>query len=245
MKFSISISLYNRLDYTKQILEKLASCKLAEEIPTTISIEPSPVLYEIAGLADAYPHPKTIFVNEYRLGCNRGIWTAINRGFETGSDFNIHIEDDILLSRDALIYFTEMARYYEKDESVFCIGGYNRDPEIKTEADMGLFFPANTFYAWSWGVWYNRWNEIKNRWAFGSNPYGQSWDCYVKHHLRGNRSTVLPSVSRVKNIGALNGTFTPSAEWHDKKHNTFDKWADDFDVTFSPKGLYKGNYIAP
>lgn len=46
--------------------------------------------------------PVVSWVNPYRKGVNINAFTTIARAFDDGSEFNVHIEDDVLLSPDAL-----------------------------------------------------------------------------------------------------------------------------------------------
>jgi hypothetical protein len=46
-----------------------------------------------------------------------------------------------------------------------------------------------------------------------------SWDVIVNHALRAGRYEVFPTVSRIQNIGAEQGTHVPSAEWHAANHH--------------------------
>lgn len=227
LRFAITVSLYNRPDYTKQVLSALANASLAGEIPTIISLDPSDKTPELLELARSYPHyHNTRIIIQKRLGCNRHIYECLRMGFDGGADFVIHIEDDILLAKDALVYFTRMAQLYKDDESVFSVCGYNRDPATKTPEDMSTFFPANSFYPWGWGLWRDRWESVKDGWQFGQHKYGGTWDCHLKWAGRNGRSVILPGVSRVKNIGEV-GTYTPSPDWHASKHFVA-QWADDF-----------------
>ena len=52
------------------------------------------------------------------LSCPVNVFKALSLAF-LEADYNIHLEDDILLHRDALLYFEHCGRAYRDDASIF------------------------------------------------------------------------------------------------------------------------------
>jgi hypothetical protein len=237
LKPVITVSLYKRPVYTEKILKALEKSYVYSKlkIPIIINIDPSPVLREVHRLAyHLMPYAAIRFYGRHQ-GCNRAIYNCLRDGFEIGN-YVIHIEDDILLAKDAIKWFVEEGNLYKDNKEHFSVCGYQREnPDRWLSEETGFTKPIDilgddialpTFYPWGWATWKDRWEGIKDNWAFDGHEYGQSWDLYVKKKLRGDRLCVLPLISRVKNIGAENGEYTPSKEWHQKKHD-IKIWSDD------------------
>ncbi len=235
----ITVSLHRRPTYTKQILDALDRCELSREVPIIIRIDPyteevTDKLFRLAKDFCLDLKNRHIRINIKQLGCNRTIFTCLTEGFEEG-DYVIHLEDDILLAKDAIRWFIEEGEIYRDLKSTFSVCGYQREnptrwlrPEEndKLEDILGSDIGVLSFYPWGWATWKDRWEEIKDKWAFGQHKWGGTWDLWMKKELRGNRQCILPLISRVKNIGSEDGTYTPSKEWFLKKH-TVNIWSDD------------------
>lgn len=233
----ITISLYNRVDYSKQVLEHLSKCFGIEEYKIYAHIDYSPWVAEMVDLCSNAPTNLNItaYHTTKNLGCNRSIYECLDWGFED-TDYLIHIEDDILLSYDALKYFEWAGETFKNDLSVFTVDGYNNTTiDINDKSIYYQVKKATSFKPWGWATWKDRWEGIKDRWQFNyGSRYeqgklvfgGGGWDVCLKQYLRGDRCRVYPLLARTKNIGAKNGTHTPSEEWHHRKHHV-DVWAND------------------
>lgn len=230
----VTVSLYDRLEYAERTLTALSKCRLADKVPIIVNIDPRPhpVTLEIFWLARKILPNADVRIYDCHKGCNASIFYCLNDGFKVG-DYVIHMEEDILFSKDALEWFIEEGEIYKDAKNVFSVCGYQRtDPHKflsgefdKLEEILNDDTDAETFYPWGWATWKDRWEEIKGKWAFGNHKYGGTWDLWMKKELRGNRLCVLPLVSKVKNIGEV-GVHTPSKEWHKAKHS-IGIWSDD------------------
>jgi hypothetical protein len=236
----ITISLYNRVDYSKQVLEHLSKCIGVEDYEILVHIDRSPWVDELMDLVGGYSSDLDIhvFSPAKNLGCNRSIYECLDWGFED-TDYLIHIEDDILLSYDALKYFEWAGETFKNDQTVFTVDGYNNENPFPVATcwsdNLHIVKKATSFKPWGWAIWKDRWEGIKDRWQFNyGSRYeqgklvfgGGGWDVCMKQYLRGDRCRVYPLLARTKNIGAKNGTHTPSEEWHHRKHHV-DVWAND------------------
>jgi hypothetical protein len=143
-------------------------------------------------------------------GCNYTIKKALDLAWEDNPDFVLMIEDDIIISDDALMYIEWASEKYKDDNSVRTIGLW----KSKNGWDFGKPLSNSTlfkvdeqvwFTCWGWGTWADRWKEISETWTTGNDSHDTSWDVVMYGHL-GNRKEVVPSISRAYNCGELNGT---------------------------------------
>jgi hypothetical protein len=230
MKKLITLSLYNRLPYTKRVLDALAQCEGISEYVVLPVIDRTNFGFDYQDtfieLLHEYAKDKRLNVENPRchqdnVGCNRNIYTALNTGFRY-ADFLIHLEDDIILAKDALRYFEWANATYKDDKNVFTIDAYNNEAHTHFP-DSRLVKRSQSFKPWGWATWKDRWLEIENRWQYDYSkrqdfPMGGGWDVCMKHCLRGNRCRIYPTLSRCLNIGEI-GIHTPSKEWHHNKHD--------------------------
>lgn len=254
MNINITVSLFNRPDYSKQVLDHLLKANFSETFQILVNIDKSPYSDELLELVASYSSKLDIHAHycPKNLGCNKAIYQCIDWGFED-ADFVIHVEDDILLAKDALQYFEWCANKFVDDKSIFTIDGYNNTPYIprypgsydKTdviEDSKYEILKTTSFRPWGWGTWKDRWEGIKDRWQFGYGAIyeqgkrvfdGGGWDVCMKQYLRGDRCRIFPRLARCKNIGAKGGVHTPNEIWHNNKHG-IDLWADNVITSFGP-----------
>lgn len=207
MNKTISISLYNRLKYTKVVLENLNNCFDIENYKIFICCEPSN--NEVIQLAKEFrPKQTTVLVNNSILGCNKNIYQCLAIGFEMNT-FHIHIEDDTVPGRDFLDYCEYCRNKFKNDKEILTISGYSRD-----SGDHCNFIKKNKWFTpWGWASWKDRWEQyIKPafRLSFQSK---NSWDIFV-NEAREEKFELRPLVARTQNIGAENGTHCPDANYH-------------------------------
>lgn len=109
LKFVLSVVAYNRPNYFKQVLEAISECYGIEKYTIFLFIEPSEVKDELYLIADSFREEMCsqcnviILKNPILFGFPHNIRQALEVGF-TQSDFVILIEDDIILSPDALVW---------------------------------------------------------------------------------------------------------------------------------------------
>ncbi len=146
----------------------------------------------------------------------------------------IVVEDDLVTAPDFLKFMNQALDYYKNDERVWSIAGFT--PNIKgLDTYVKDVYVSVRAESWGWATWKNRWelvdwgisdyqsfvNDKRQRKAFGkrgkdmpdmldSQMRGEidSWAirfCYEQ--FKRNTVTVVPTVSRVKNIG-LDGSGT-------------------------------------
>jgi len=238
----ITISLYNRPQYTTVLLGHLNECYGIEDYKIIICVDPgSSEVYKMAN--EFRPGQTTVVHNKVRLGCNTNIFQSLAMGF-TLSDYNVHFEDDTIPGKDCLRYF-EWARQFENDESIFTVSGYvnsdNRTEHYSPKTNDVKAVSRRLWYTpWGWATWKNRFLEMKSVWDFtGKNG---SWDYTVNHLVRRDRVELFPLVSRIQNVGAVAGTHVPSPEWH-RTHHYNDYWIETLSGEIDEKIVNNGSFF--
>jgi len=218
---TISMTAYNRPDYLAATLNDLTKND-PYDWHFFISVDPSDkteqilrVLNKEYGFAS-----KTIIVNPQRKDHRRNQHDAIAKAFDTGSTFNLHFDDDLFISPDAL----ELANYYErtfKDKPLtfnsYGLFNYDSNPNEPSK----LISRVGTFTGLGWMCFREGFEKVFNpNWfydglalkIFGS--YGWDWSvaAWCKQN---NLSEIYPAFSRTNHRGRECGTCC-SYEWHDK-----------------------------
>lgn len=213
MKINIAISAYNRPEYLQRCIAALYGAKGFNKDK-----------YNIFCAMDC--HEDESFNNDvldvfffFRLvpdiakkkqGCNYTVKKALELAWEDNPDFVLMIEDDIIISDDALMYIEWAAEKYKNDPSVRTIGlwkskhGWNFDAPLTRSLTFRID-EQNWFTCWGWGTWKDRWEEMFATWTTGDDSHDTSWDVVLYSHL-GGRKEVVPAISRAYNCGDFNGT---------------------------------------
>lgn len=220
---TLTISLYNRLQYTERLFQYLDECYGIQDYEINICCEPGHK--PIEDLARNFrPSQTHVTVNPRRYGCNTNIYQCLAIGFSK-NDYHIHFEDDTIPGKDCLKYFEWARERYKDDKTIFTISGYVNS-DNKTEhyyppsEDISLVERRSWFTPWGWATWKDRFKDMENVWDFAGTR--GSWDATVNHVAREGRSEIFPAVARIQNIGADLGTHVPNAEWHKNNHlNTY------------------------
>lgn len=220
---TISVSLYNRPQYTKILLESLNECFGIDEY--TIHIRCEPGNEEVINMARQFrPDQTWLQINNNRLGCNTNILTCVHRAIKV-SGYNIHFEDDTIPGKDCLRYFEWAGEKYKDNKEVFTISGYvnsnnNTEHFSKKSNDIYGVRRRQWFTPWGWATWADRFAQMRAHWdCSGRNG---SWDVTI-NNIRKDRYEIFPEISRIQNIGAEMGTHVPDAQWH-KKHHFNEYW---------------------
>jgi glycosyltransferase involved in cell wall biosynthesis len=213
MKINIAISAYNRPEYLQRCIAALYGAKGFDKDK-----------YHIYCAMDCYEDGSfnkdvlDVFfwfrlvpdIAKKKQGCNYTVKKALDMAWEDNPDFVLMLEDDIIISDDALMYVEWAAEQYKDDKSVRTIGlwghdkGYSLGTPIK-EKDLGQVIKQNFFTCWGWGTWADRWEEISSKWTIGNDSTKTSWDVVLGESL-GDKMEILPSISRAYNCGDIGGT---------------------------------------
>jgi hypothetical protein len=226
---TISISLFNRPNYTKQVLNALEKCTGVEEYHIFIRAEPgeSQEVKDTISIAHEFSHPnKRLIVNTKKLGCGINIWSCLDFAFsETNTDFHIHFEDDIVPSRDCLKYFEWTNQYYKNNNDVAVLTCYSKiSNTVISDEIKNAVKTIRWFIPWGWGLWRDTWEKTLKTELFNRITQSKtylSWDGHTNNILKDKNLLMgLPILSRSQNIGALNGVHCPGEEFHKKRQWT-------------------------
>jgi GNT-I family len=226
---TIVMTTWRRPEYTKRVFSAINECIGIEKYNIAVFAEPDANVVEVANNWKPNCKKYNLHVNPQRLGCGPNIYQALESGFKT-DDYVIMVEDDIVLAKDALLYFEHCKQEYKNDNSVFTVCGY-----AKNKPDRNLnhtIQKVSWFTPWGWATWSNRWQEMQASKDKLSNikPEELSWDIVTNHQIRNKRFQIEPFLSRTQNIGAELGAYCPSKKWHEENcFNEYGSWSVDLD----------------
>ena len=225
---TITITGHNRPKYLKQVLDSLGENNLSEYSRLFCGLEP-----------DCYDNylvckevnfiQKEIRVNPEKFGVRKNPFELLKHAFESGSEFNVYLEDDSIISPDCLDMCNWFYNLRNRDDFL-CLNFYNYNsdetkPTLMTDKEdfCSLGF-AVTKEAWA-KYFEPYWNNEEYRISQGIDLDGiGGWDWCIRAVMKGFNIPVLtPCFSRSMHIGRELGTHC-SPECHDfmfgnKKYN--------------------------
>jgi hypothetical protein len=221
-KLTITLTCSNRADYLKEVIDTIRD---ADKTDIEILFLPS-IDYKSQKVVDIISNvdfiEKDVYIHNPRLGCNQNTLFAINRGIRYDfSDYVLHLEDDTPISKDALQYFMYCFKKYDDDKNILSVGGYNKTEDFD-ESEIYEIFTQNFFSAWGCGFWKSKWDIFVKNWSKSNSNFDMSWDSYIHEVLFVKElfHQARPKISRIQNIGALNGTWVQDPVWHYYNHRS-------------------------
>lgn len=203
---TVTLPVYKRADYLRETLDALKSNR-TDGYTLYVSVEPGSD--EVAGMVKAIDFmPTKILWNKEKLGLNANIRQALFSAMEDGSEFNVAIEDDVVLSPDALD-LAEWFRTYDKRGEYIALVLCHFDGKGRPR----VLHPLRKF--WSWGYCFTRegWKKaFVDGWDYvekqrKEDKRGTNWDTLMMRWVLTRRfSTLLPDLSRSRHIGEVGGT---------------------------------------
>jgi len=143
-------------------------------------------------------------------GARLNMFNVLNAAFDAGSDFNLHLEDDFLLSPDAV----DLANWYynnfkDKPLSYISYGLFGFSPRGD---DYTALEEVSFFEGLGWCTFKEGWQSCyKNNWFDDTlarkyfNTYG--WDWAVQGFFREHKCKSLrPLINRTHHNGRIDGT---------------------------------------
>lgn len=224
MKKTITFPVGYRPAYLLQFLNSLAEQDL-EDYEIICSAERSPACIKVL---EEHSLPITILLKpnssgaRSHSGARDNMFNVLNYAFkEAGSDFNVHLEDDFLLSPDAINLASWYCENYKDDPYAFTSYGLfnwgSRGNDYK-----GLV-TAPTFHGLGWCAFKENWDECYAKSWYDdelarkyADAYGWDWavEAFFKEY---KRKSILPMISRTKHIGRFEGTCC-TVEFYDKTY---------------------------
>lgn len=204
---------WRRPDYTKQVLASLASCQDIGNWILFPKVEPG--YDEVIALFKAWRASEIhLVINKKRLGLNRNTHSALMHAKETQADIITHIEDDTVLSPDALRYYKWAAKKvlkHDHAQKIIFISGYNR-PRSRPSLMQSHGCDIRTAWTpWGWAIDQLRLQWVLSRWSFSNN---KCFTCsfnrkFHRSKYRSQFKEIFPRLSRIQNIGCRLGTNRP------------------------------------
>lgn len=204
---TITLVAYNRLHYMVRMIESLKRNNL-EGYTLFIGVEPDN-LSVVEYCQNLNFMPTKVTVNPQRLGVAWNPFATISRAFDSGSDFNVAVEDDLILSPDAL----DLANWFFAlpENPYLCLGlfNYESDPTFPDQVEM-----VDEFTPLGWAITASIWRRlIKSNWMIDS----RGWD-FSMNIIRQNNpanKVLRPQWARANHIGREGGVHC-SPEFHDQ-----------------------------
>lgn len=202
---SLTVSAYNRPEMLSQSLASLSRCVGISSARVFVLCDRSDSTDECLRISNEFGFE--CFASDTRLGCNKNIKTCLYAGLNLmREDFHVHIEDDIVLCRDAIQWFSWARDTYRRDRSIFTVAGYHRAGNGRIDECSR----RRWFSSWGWGTWADRLEEIVGS-INEESPV--SWDIQAQE-ARKTRFEVFPTVSRAQNIGGTGGEHISDPDHH-------------------------------
>lgn len=190
-----------------------------------IALEPSDCTQEFFDIcanslsADQY----SITVNHERLGIRLNPFNAINTAYSFGSEFNLYLEEDLVISPDA----TELAMWFYRNHSpdwlalnLLCgpcgTAGYLSSPwypqtllETKLFNSLGFAMKRDQWKEHLEKIWMGSESTPHIRPSQWSAAWGWDWTVYAYVAKSSDLKVVTPAFSRVNHLGSTGHHVTP------------------------------------
>lgn len=156
-----------RVEYGRQVLESIRASKGSEnwdvyvycDIPGHVSDRPYKMLKQrvnpkdVYNMAKSFDFVKDVLMAPQPLGLKKATQWALNHVFVArNSDYNLHIEDDVLLAPDALDYVDQCFPYLDSKIGSASLVGYLDDNE-PSDHDKAIVTKHCWFNCgWGWAM---------------------------------------------------------------------------------------------
>jgi len=216
VKKSITLPVHNRPYYLARTLNSLSKLNTSG-YQLFVNIEPdNEASLDLIKQIDFME--VNLQINETRLGVRDNPFNLIERAFAAGSEWNYHIEDDLIFAPDVM----NLVNWYfdNRIDDVLIYGTCNRQKLTNNVMDCDVYVNPVHFSGLGWCVDKKNWHEhIRNIW-FDASPNGvpieEGWDWNIVRYLRyGKYAEMLPILSRSNTIGEF-GTYSSK-----QSHSTF------------------------
>lgn len=242
----IILFVYARPSHTQKTVEALAKNTLAKESEVYIFSDNAKKSKDNENVRKVREYINTIPEKDYfkkvtiiEAQKNKGLANSVIDGVTeiiNEKEKAIVVEDDLITSKFFLEYMNNALDFYNKDEKIWSISGYNLPIEIPNGYEYDIYLGYRGC-SWGWATWKDRWNtvdwEVKDYKKFkhsyrkrkiinrGGPDMAQMLDAQMKglcdswairwcyEQSKQNKYTVYPVKSLIQNCG-LDGTGTHS-----------------------------------
>lgn len=161
MTAPIALFVYNRPAHTRETIEALRKCELAEQSDLFIFSDAPKTNKDADAVSEVREYIRSIdgfkSVSIGERNANFGLANSIINGVT--SVINVHdriivLEDDLIVSPNFLRFMNDALDQYEDKPSVIQISGYMFPVKVDIDEDA-LFLPMTT--SWGWATWKRAW----------------------------------------------------------------------------------------
>jgi hypothetical protein len=170
----IILFVYNRYEHTKKTVESLKLNKLSSNSSLFIFADGNKnskdkksvnEVREYITAVTGFKEIKIIF-RERNFGLADSVISGVSEVIRKYGKAII-LEDDIIISPYFLKFMNEALDYYENDENIFTISGYNFPVTAPKSYKYDIYISPRPS-SWGWATWKNRWDEVD--WNPVENP---------------------------------------------------------------------------
>ncbi len=217
MRRRLVFTAYNRPYYFGPVMQRWTEVRgfTDGDWQPTVYLEPSASQQQMIALATAAG--ATVSLNPTKRGVLSNPWHALDRAFDGGAGFAVLAEDDVLVSDDALEFFT-WASVEFADQAVLAVCACSFAPACAPGHEQHTV-RHKQFCPLIWGTWADRWaGALRDTWdhdySSGTAQAPQSgWDWNINLRIMGDWDIVSPIASRSTHIGEHMGTHTTRASY--------------------------------
>jgi hypothetical protein len=231
----IVVFTYNRLESTQKTIEALKLNDLANESDLFIYNDGPKNINVLAKVTNVREYLKTIngfksitiIEREENLGLANSVIEGVSEIIQKYGKV-IVVEDDLVTSRNFLLFMNQALSFYETNQKVFSVAGYTF-PLKSLNDSIQDYYVGYRASSWGWGTWTDRWANIdwnvstynnfkqnlfvqykftrggidlprmlKKQMSGQINSWAIRW-CY--NQFVQDTYTVFPTISKVQNIG--------------------------------------------
>lgn len=203
---TISLPVYRRPDRVRRLLETLRACK-PEGYTLVVSAEPGfQDVLDVISSIDFMPF--RVSINRERLGLNGNIKNSLFMAMDAGSDFNIALEDDIVLAPDAVAMADWFSGYELRDEYA-CLGLFAAKSSTKNPLET---CETQDFRSWGWCFTKQAWDSyvfpgLHFEPGCHASKYSHLWDFKLQgYFIQYGVKTLHPLLTRSNHEGCDDGT---------------------------------------
>lgn len=220
MKKTVTIAAYNRPGALRLLLESLgAQMQSLDDYKLYIRIDAGGGKFrEVKQVALAVGFMKTDVSYPGRNdGINRNTYNLMAKAFdEERADWNVYLEDDLLLSPDAFSlveWYIGHSGEIKAIEGVADIGAYCLC-RLRESGDPGKLYLSRALVGWGFVMDRHQWETYaKPSWCSAKELWGynRTWDNSLADYIRTRGAAVynvFPEMSRVSNTGRAGTNFT-------------------------------------
>ena len=179
MNVPVLLLLFNRPDFTNQLIEKLRIIKPSKiyiniDGPRKENLNEKILCKKVFDETKKidWKTEKHINVSDYNKGCRKSVREAIDWVFSKEKQAII-LEDDCIPSSAFFDFCTELLIKYNNNNKIKVISGSNFQIKKIGEAD---YYFSKYAHCWGWATWERAWNNYDNNMGFWENfKTSQTW----------------------------------------------------------------------